>query len=77
MVDYSDGYEIVEQRNKFVVGDEVEFLVSHGDNFGDVITEMYNEKGTAVESAPHAQELIRIKVNQPVKKFDIMRKQCY
>ena len=64
------GYAIVEQRNKFSIGDEVEFIQAQ---FTQTLTEMYNEKGERVTSAPHAQERIRIKVNQPVTKFEIMR----
>jgi len=74
VVDYCNGYATIEQRNKFSVGDEVEFFVSQGEKFTQVVAEMYNEKGAEVNSAPHAQELIRVKVNRPVKKFDIMRK---
>jgi len=72
VVDYdaSTGYAIVEQRNKFSIGDEVEFMQA---KFTQVLADMYNAKGESVNSAPHAQEQIRIKVDRPVAKFDIMR----
>jgi len=64
------GCAIVEQRNKFKLGDSVEFMKG---GFAQQITYMANEKGQEVQSAPHAQECIYIKVDKPVKKFDIMR----
>ena len=72
VVDYDDatGCAVVEQRNKFCVGDEVEFMKG---KFTQVIREMTNEKGQPVDAAPHAQELIRVKVDKPVAKFELMR----
>ena len=72
VVDYDAeaGCAVIEQRNKFSVGDQVEFMQG---KFKQVITEMHNEKGQAVDAAPHAQELIRVKVDRPVAKFDLMR----
>ena len=69
--DEASGCAVVEQRNKYSVGDEVEFIKN---KHFQVIREMYNEKGERVESSPHPQELIYIKVDKPVEKFDIMRK---
>ena len=71
VTDYSNGYAIIEQRNKFSVGDQVEFIKS---GHKQTITEMYNEKGQLIESAPHAQEKIRVKVDIQLTRFDIMRK---
>jgi len=82
--DAENGYAIVEQRNKFSAGDEVEFMyckrppqaenvAERGAGFTQVITAMHNEKGQVVNSAPHAQERIYVKVDKPVAKFDIMR----
>ena len=73
IIDYDaeTGCAIIEQRNKFSIGDKVEFMKA---GFVQTITEMYNGKGQPVDAAPHAQEQIRIKVSQPVVKFDIMRR---
>jgi len=72
VVDYnaSTGHAIIEQRNKFSVGDTVEFIQA---KFTQTLADMYNEKGESVSAAPHAQAQIRIKVDKPVAKFDIMR----
>jgi len=69
--DPTTGYAIMEQRNKFSVGDEVEFIKS---GLVQTIAEMKNEKGLNITSAPHAQEKIYVKVDNPLAKFDIMRK---
>lgn len=65
----------IEQRNKFVVGDTIEFITSKGSNFQQVISEMYDENGISVNEAPHPQQILKIKVDKPVSAFDIMRKE--
>jgi len=61
---------IVEQRNKFSVGDHVEFMKA---KFSQRIENMYDAKANVINAAPHAQEQIRVGVAQPVARFDIMR----
>lgn len=77
ITDYSleDGYAIVEQRNKFSINDEVEIITQNGQNFKQIIKEMYNENGESILSAPHAQQIIKIKMDKPVTPFDMIRKQ--
>ncbi|MCL2546415.1 MAG: U32 family peptidase [Oscillospiraceae bacterium] len=81
VVDYDaeSQHAVVEQRNKFSIGDEVEFLTrtrSVGGNasFTQTVTEMHNEDGWPVTSAPHAKQVLRVKTERPVRKFDIMRR---
>lgn len=74
--DEESGFALVEQRNKFSVGDEVEFISSNGGLLKQKITEMYTAEGERVESAPHPQQLLRVKVDSPVKPFDMMRKEA-
>lgn len=72
----SDGeYTMVEQRNKFSVGDELEIL-SNDDNFNKkfTITEIIDSKGELVESAKNVQEIVRIKCPYKLSKLDILRK---
>ena len=73
--DDTTGFAIIEQRNKFVCGEEVEFLTANGENFTQKIVEMYDIDGNKVEEAPHPQQLLKIKVDKPVKPFDMMRKE--
>lgn len=69
------GFAILEQRNKFVLGEEVEFITQKGQNFSQIITEMYDEDGNSIEQAPHAQQIIKLKVDNPLTVFDMMRKE--
>lgn len=69
------GFAIIEQRNKFVLGDEVEFLTTKGENFTQKIEEMYDLEGNSLNQAPHPQQIIKLKVEKEVLPFDIMRKE--
>jgi len=71
--DPQSGFCVIEQRNKFEVGDTVEFLRKSESNFTQVIEEMYTEDGNPLEVAPHPQQKIRLKVDSPVSKYDMMR----
>lgn len=72
--DWETGYAVVEQRNKMVIGDEIEIFGPYSDFFAQELKEMYNEEGEAIESAPHPQQIIRIKTEKPVKPFFMLRK---
>lgn len=56
----------VEQRNKMCIGDEIEVFGPGIDYFTQTIKEMYDEEGTAIESAPHPQQIIKIKLDKCV-----------
>lgn len=64
----------VEQRNKFSVGDEIEVFPAKGDSFTMYVTDIWNEAGEAVTSAPHPQEKLRVKFTKPVHQYDMLRK---
>lgn len=71
--DEHTGYALIEQRNRFEEGDEVEFMSPSGISI-QTIEEMYTLDGERVSCAPHPQQLLRIKVNAPLKEFDMMRR---
>ena len=71
VIDYDGGFALIEQRNKFAVGDEIEFVKAR---FSQAVTEMYDEKGAEITSAPHPQQMLRIKTARPVRQFDILRR---
>lgn len=76
VLDYDEENQIatVEQRNRMFVGDELEIFGPNKDSFKQIIEEMWNSKGEEIDVAPHPQEKIKIKVNQPVEKYDMLRK---
>ena len=73
--DPETGYAIVEQRNKMVIGDEIEVFGPGTDFFVQKLAEMYNEEGEPIEAAPHPQQILKIKMNEPVKENFMLRKQ--
>ena len=72
--DPETGYAIVEQRNKMNIGDEIEIIGPDIDFFTQKISEMYDEVGESVESAPHPQQILKFKMDRPVKEYYILRK---
>ncbi len=73
--DEETGYAVVEQRNKMSVGEEIEIFGPDIEFFAQDITEMYdNASGEPIESAPHPQQIIKMKMAQPVKPNYILRK---
>lgn len=73
--DSQDDYAIVEQRNRFKVGDTLEIL-SPSDAFNKtfVVTEMYNEDNEAIEDALLVQQKIKLKCPFKLSEGDILRK---
>ena len=63
----------IEQRGKFELNQEVEFFQPHGKTFKQKISVMYNEDGEEITAAPHAQQIVKIPVTQPVEIFSLMR----
>jgi len=72
--DSASGFCFIEQRNKFEVGERVEVLKTKGENFSQVIGELFDIDGNPVLSAPHPQQKLKFKAVKPVAKFDIIRK---
>ena len=68
------GYAIVEQRNKMVLGDEIEVFGPGKDFFVQKLNEMYDEEGNAISQAPHPQQILKIKMDYPVEENFMLRK---
>ena len=64
----------IEQRGKFEVGERVEFLQPKGKTFSQTITEMRDADGLEIFSAPHAQQIVKIPVAEPVEIWSLMRR---
>ena len=73
--DESTSMALVEQRNKINVGDEIEVFGPGIEYFTMKVEKMLDaETGEAVESAPHAQQMINIEMNFPVNKDFLLRR---
>lgn len=64
--DPETGLALVEQRNKMSVGDEIEITGPGMEPFTQTLEYMTDEDGIPLESAPHAQQILKIKTNDPV-----------
>lgn len=73
--DAASGRALVEQRNNMKVGEEVDILEPQGDNFRQVIDEMYDAEGNAITVAPHPQQLVAIPLGRPVAALSMLRRQ--
>jgi putative protease len=65
----------VEQRNKMILGDEIEIIGPKRDMFKQKLEKMWNAEGEEIESAPHPQMIVKIKMAKPVARFDILRRE--
>jgi len=75
--DYDDatGIATVEQRNKMDIGDIIEVFGPTGGFFTQKLEHMTDEEGTPVMSAPHPQQILKIKMDKPVSKNYMLRKE--
>jgi len=73
--DPDTGLAIVEQRNKMFLGDEIEVIGPGRPLFTQKIEKMWNDLGEEILTAPHPQQLVTIKMERPVEKHDIIRRE--
>ena len=64
---------IVEQRGKLEIGQQIEILQPQGENFSQLLTVMTDEDGNDIESAPHAQQIVKIKLSKPTQIWSLIR----
>lgn len=72
--DACTGMALVEQRNNFKVGDELEIVGPRTELFTQELTSMVDEQGISLREAPHPQQIISIRVGNPVQKWDLIRR---
>lgn len=68
-----DEFVTIEQRNYFKVGDTVQFFGPNTETFDYVVEEIYDESNNLIESANHAQMIIKLKIPHKLARFDMMR----
>ena len=75
ILDYDEDNQIatIEQKNRIFVGDEIEVFGPDDDFFTQKIEKMWDEDGEEIEVAPHAKQIIRMKMTKPVKPWYIIR----
>ncbi len=72
--DVTEGGEgVIEQKNKFSVGDTIEVMRKDGTNQIAHVLSMVNPHGQEVESCPHPGEMIRLRTDTTFEKGEILR----
>ncbi|WP_454192245.1 peptidase U32 family protein [Paenibacillus sp. Marseille-Q7038] len=76
VMDYDEKSQLatIQQRNYFKTGNEIEFFGPNGTFFKQKVGEIYDEAGNLLDAARHPLQMVKIKVDQPVAYFDMMRK---
>ena len=64
----------VEQRNNMKLGQELEIFQPVGASFRQELAEMWDEEGAEITAAPHPQQIVRIRMAQPVEPDSILRR---
>lgn len=72
--DSATGWAKVEQRNNMKLGQEIEIFPPKGAGFRQKLGEMLDEEREPIEVAPHPQQIIYIRMAQPVGKYTILRR---
>lgn len=65
---------VIEQRNKFEQNDTLEVLTPVGENFTITASDMKDENGDPIESAPHAQMIVTLHSDKPMGEYCVLRK---
>ena len=76
VLDYDEktGFATVEQRNNMKVGQEIEIFQPHLAGYRQILQEMYNDEGEAIQVAPHPQQIVKIRMDKPVESYGILRR---
>lgn len=73
VIDYKDGVATIEQRNNFSVGTIVQFFGPDTETFDYEVKEIIDEENNIIHVARHPQMIIKLKVKNKIKKYDMMR----
>lgn len=72
--DPASGVATIEQRNKISVGDTIQFFGTDYREHDFTICAMQDENGAPIDSAPHAQQIVKIALPFSVQPMDLIRK---
>ena len=68
-----DASFVIEQKNKFCVGDKIEIMKADGRDIEANVISITDQDGVAMESCPHPKQIITIKLDQVPEAGDILR----
>ena len=74
IVDIENGECTINQRNKFLVGEEIEIMKPDGTNVMTKVESIRDEFFHEMDSAPHPKQKLYIKLSTMPEKYDILRR---
>lgn len=74
--EYNDDEKValIEQRNRFFKGDTIEVVGPREEVYEGVIEDMWDTDGNPIDVAPHPQQLVKVRIDYPLKPYDLLRK---
>lgn len=77
ILDYDEksGIATIEQRNRMFIGEEIEIFGPNVNHFSQKIENMWDGEGNPIDVAPHPQQIIKMKMNNKVDRFYLIRKE--
>ncbi|MEA4892762.1 MAG: U32 family peptidase [Peptococcaceae bacterium] len=76
VLDYDEdtGRALIQQRNRFLAGEDLEFVPPSGPNFLAKAKDLRTEAGEKVDSAPHPQQRLTISLDRRVSPWTLVRR---
>ena len=68
------GYALLEQKNKFSVGETIEVMIPDGTNKEVIVKAIEDEDGRPMESAPHPKQMIYVDFGEEIKEGYLHRR---
>ena len=72
--DAETGDVIIEQRNRFFEGDELEAVIPYEKSFAFTVHNMRDEDSNPVQSAPHPRQVLRLPIGRELPELSLLRK---
>ncbi len=69
-----EGLYLLEQKNKFTVGETVEIIKPDGSTIETLVKRITDENGMDMESCPHPRQMIYVDLGTELERFDIIRR---
>lgn len=69
-----DGSFLLEQKNKFTIGETIEIMKPDGRNIEVTVEGIEDEDGVAMDSAPHPKQKLWVTLSQNPDQYDILRR---
>ena len=65
---------VIEQKNKFEVGEELEIMKPDGENVPVSVLGIKDDEGNAMENAPHSRQILHVRLSVCPEEGDILRR---